>query len=87
MNNSKTLKLIQEAINLTITLDMKDTSMITGILIFADEKMNIKLENVKIINSEGKSSDEKMIFLRGSTINFIIFPPALMFAPFLVENQ
>ncbi|KCZ81863.1 hypothetical protein H312_00762 [Anncaliia algerae PRA339] len=86
MSESIPFKLLYESLNLKISLDMKNGSSITGILIELDDLMNIQLKNA-IILTNSTSKLVKSIYLRGSEINFFVLPPAMKFTPILLKER
>lgn len=77
------IKTLHEAVNLVVVLDLDNGGMIRGRLVDVDDAMNATLEDAELTRRDGTTLREKSVFVRGSTINFFVLPPALRFAPFL----
>ncbi|RVD92010.1 hypothetical protein TUBRATIS_15040 [Tubulinosema ratisbonensis] len=86
MSISDPIKLLYEALNLKITIDLENGDSLTGNLVDLDDHMNVFLEDAVIINDKG-TKIVKSVFVKGSEINFFILPPALKFVPFLQKKK
>lgn len=80
------IKTLHEAMNLVVMMDLDNGSMIRGRLVDVDDAMNATLEDAEITKRDKTTRREKIMFVRGSAINFFVLPPALRFVPFLLEG-
>lgn len=75
------VKLLHEAENHIVTIEIKTGELFRGYLTEADDTMNCRLDNVTMTSKEGKISVFEQIYLRGSQIRFIIVPDMFKNAP------
>ena len=82
-------KLIHEAKNNIITVEVKTGDTYRGFLVDLDDTMNCLIENCVQTTVDGKSIRIDQIFLRGSQIRFFIVPDMFKNAPMFsrVKNQ
>lgn len=79
------LKILKDSKPYLISIETKGNKIFRGNLIFIEENMNCMLENTISIDSTGKISKFRSIFLRGSNIKLFIIPDTLKDVPF-IEN-
>jgi len=73
------LKLMFRCINDTIIVYLKDNSQYRGILISADQNMNLILDEAEEINSNGETKIKYgKILVRGNNILYISVPPTVL---------
>lgn len=89
MSISVPIKLLHEAENHVVTIELKTGEMFRGYLMEAEDTMNVRLDDVKITSTDGKMSHLDQVYLRGSQIRFIIIPDMLKNAPMFkkIKNQ
>jgi len=73
--------LLYEGEGYTITVETKSGEVYRGFLQEGEDNMNVLMKNVKFTNRAGKVSSLEQVYLRGTMINFIIFPDILANAP------
>lgn len=75
------IKLLHEAKNQVVTVELKTGEMYRGHLIDVDDTMNCLLEKVQFTAQSGEQEFLNKIYVRGSKINFVIVPDMLKYAP------
>ena len=75
------IKLLHEAENHVITVELKTGELYRGYLVDAEDTMNCRMETVTVTSKEGKVSVLEQVYLRGAQIRFIIVPDMLKNAP------
>lgn len=78
------LKLLHEAQGLVVTVETTSGAVYRGSMKEIDDYMNVTLEEVNML-SASKPQKFTQILIRGSNIKLFSLPPALKFAPFLVQ--
>ena len=79
--------LIKKLTNESITVELKNGTLIYGILQKYDKYMNLYLKNVKKSLSQKKSIYFESISIRGSMIRYIIFPNWINLDLLLIEKN
>ena len=89
MSISVPIKLLHEAENHVVTIELKTNDMFRGYLMAAEDTMNVRLDDVKMTSRDGKVTHLDQVYLRGSQIRFIIIPDMLKNAPMFkkIKNQ
>jgi len=75
------IKLLFEAEGMKVTAEMKNGEIYRGLLLSAEETMNISLSDVLRTARNGQISKLPSVYLRGSSIRFIALPELLKNAP------
>jgi small nuclear ribonucleoprotein D3 len=75
------IKLLFEAEGMKITVEMKSGEIYRGLLVSAEDTMNVGLSDVLKTARNGQVSKLPNIYLRGSSIRFIALPDLLKSAP------
>jgi small nuclear ribonucleoprotein D3 len=75
------IKLLYEAEGMKITVEMKNGEIYRGLLLGAEDTMNVSLSEVLRTAQNGKISKMPNVYLRGSSIRFIALPDLLKSAP------
>jgi small nuclear ribonucleoprotein D3 len=75
------VKLLFEAEGMKITVEMKNGEIYRGLLLGAEDTMNMCLSEVLRTARNGKISKLPNIYLRGSSIRFVVLPNLLKSAP------
>lgn len=75
------IKLLFEAEGMKITAEMKNGEIYRGLLLNAEDTMNISLSEVIRTARNGQISKIPNVYLRGSGIRFIALPELLKNAP------
>lgn len=75
------IKLLLEAEGMKITVEMKNGEIYRGLLLGAEDTMNVSLSEVLRTARNGQISKLPNIYLRGSSIRFIALPDLLKSAP------
>ena len=81
MSISAPIKLLYEAENNVVTVEIKNGEVFRGYLMEASDSMNVRLDDVNLTSKDGKKSHLEQVYLRGSQIRFIIIPDMLKNAP------
>ena len=89
MSISVPIKLLYEAENNVITIEIKSGEMFRGYLMEASDSMNVRMDDVTLTARDGKVSRLDQVYLRGSQIRFIIVPDMLKNSPMFktIKNQ
>ena len=89
MSISAPIKLLYEAENNVVTVEIKNGEVFRGYLMEASDSMNVRLDDVNLTGKDGKKSHLEQVYLRGSQIRFIIIPDMLKNAPMFkkIKNQ
>ena len=83
MVKSLPIKLLFESKPYIVTIETKNGNRYRGKLKFIEENMNCYLENVILLNSNPKTKKFSTVFLRGSSMLFIVLPDILKQIPLL----
>jgi len=75
------IKLLYEAEGMKISVEMKNVEIYRGLLLGAEDTMNVSLSEVLRTSRTGKISKLPTVYLRGSSIRFIALPDLLKSAP------
>jgi small nuclear ribonucleoprotein D3 len=75
------IKLLHEAENHVITVELKNGEVYRGYLVDAEDTMNCRMETVTVTSRDGKVTVLEQVYLRGAQIRFIIVPDMLKNAP------
>ena len=83
------IKLLHEAENHVITVELKSGELYRGYLMEAEDTMNMRLDDVFVTGKDGKQYHLDQVFLRGSQVRFIIIPDMLKNSPMFkrISNQ
>ena len=75
------IKLLYEAEGMKISVEMKNGEIYRGLLLGAEDTMNMSLSDVLRTARNGKISKLPNVYLRGPSIKFIALPDLLKSAP------
>lgn len=75
------IKLLFEAEGMKVTAEMKNGEIYRGLLLSAEDTMNMTLSEVLRTARNGQISKLPSVYLRGSSIRFIALPDLLKNAP------
>eukprot|EP00594_Rhizosolenia_setigera_P011762 CAMPEP_0178964500 /NCGR_PEP_ID=MMETSP0789-20121207/15712_1 /TAXON_ID=3005 /ORGANISM="Rhizosolenia setigera, Strain CCMP 1694" /LENGTH=118 /DNA_ID=CAMNT_0020649283 /DNA_START=396 /DNA_END=752 /DNA_ORIENTATION=+ len=75
------IRLLYEAETMKVTIEMKNGETYRGLLINAEETMNLSLSDVVRTARNGQVSNLQSVYLRGSAIRFIALPELLRNSP------
>lgn len=75
------LKLLFEAEGMKVTAEMKNGEIYRGLLLSAEDTMNMSLSEVLRTARNGQITKLPSVYLRGSSIRFIALPDLLKNAP------
>ena len=75
------IKLLHEAEQHVITVELKSGELYRGYLTDAEDTMNMRLDDVYVTKRNGKQIRHEQIFIRGSQVRFIILPDMLKNSP------
>mmetsp|Transcript_54377 Transcript_54377/g.60780 ORF Transcript_54377/g.60780 Transcript_54377/m.60780 type:complete len:116 (+) Transcript_54377:216-563(+) len=79
------IKLLFEAEGMKVTAEMKNGEIYRGLLLSAEDTMNMTLSDVLRTAKNGQISKLPSVYLRGSSIRFIALPDLLKNAPVFRE--
>ena len=75
------IKLLHEAEQHVITVELKSGELYRGYLTDVEDTMNMRLDDVWVTKRNGKQVRYEQIFIRGSQVRFIIMPDMLKHSP------
>jgi len=75
------IKLLFEAEGMKITVELKNGEIYRGLLLGAEDTMNVSLSEVLRTARNGQISKLPNVYLRGKSIRFIALPDLLKSAP------
>lgn len=75
------IKLLYEAEGMKVTVEMKNSEIYRGLLVNAEDTMNMTLSDVVRTARNGQVSKLPTVYLRGSGVRFISLPELLKNAP------
>jgi small nuclear ribonucleoprotein D3 len=75
------IKLLYEAESMKVTVEMKNGETYRGLLISAEETMNMSLSDVVRTARNGQVSKLPNVYLRGGSIRLVALPDLLKSAP------
>lgn len=75
------IKLLYEAEGMKVTAEMKNGEIYRGLLLSAEDTMNMTLSDVLRTAKNGQISKLPSVYLRGSSIRFVALPELLKNAP------
>ena len=75
------IKLLHEAVKLTVAVELKTGEVYRGQLFDAEDNMNCQMANVTVTQKDGRVSTLEAAYLRGSQIRYFILPDMLKNAP------
>ncbi|TBU08688.1 small nuclear ribonucleoprotein Sm D3 [Hamiltosporidium magnivora] len=81
MSKEGPLKLLYESTGMIIMIELENNSTLRATVKHVDDYMNVVLKDVIITDQCGKISKEEVVYVKGNTIKFVVFPPTLEFAP------
>lgn len=81
------VKLLFEAEGMKITVEMKNGEIYRGLLLSAEDTMNVSLSDVLRTARNGQISKLSNVYLRGSSIRFVVLPSLLKSAPLFQKVQ
>ena len=83
------IKLLHEAENHVVTVELKSGELYRGYLMEAEDTMNMRLDDVYVTKRDGKQLKFDQVFVRGSQVRFIIIPDMLKNSPMFkrISNQ
>lgn len=81
------IQLLYEAEGMKVTVELKNGEIYRGLLIGAEETMNVSLSQVLRTARNGQVSKLPTVYLRGSSMRFIALPDLLKSAPMFRKVQ
>lgn len=75
------IKLLYEAEGMKVTVEMKNGEIYRGLLVNAEDTMNMTISDVVRTARNGQVSKLPIVYLRGSGVRFIALPELLKNAP------
>ncbi|PHH61734.1 hypothetical protein CDD81_8026 [Ophiocordyceps australis] len=75
------IKLLHEAQGHTVTVELTNGNTYRGMLLDAEDNMNIQLKDITVTARDGRVSHLEQVYIRGSHVRFFIVPDMLRNAP------
>ena len=85
MRESQPLQLLFEAESHVITVELSNGDSYRGVLLSAEENMNLRMAQVTIKAKGGEVSNVDHALIRGSQISFVAFPEFLRYHPMFTQ--
>jgi small nuclear ribonucleoprotein D3 len=79
------IKLLYEAEGMKITVEVKSGEIFRGLLLGAEDTMNVSLSDVLRTSRNGQTSKLPNVYLRGKSIRLIALPSLLKSAPLFAK--
>ncbi|KAL9603078.1 MAG: hypothetical protein Q9219_001442 [cf. Caloplaca sp. 3 TL-2023] len=73
------IKLLNEAQNHVVTLEITSGQVYRGKLIEAEDNMNVQLKDITVTARDGRVSHLDQVYIRGSHVRFFIVPDMLRY--------
>lgn len=83
----KLIKFLMKMKNETITVEMKNGTVVIGTIVLVDNKMNIYLKQCKVTQKKDPTLSLENYNIRGSMIRYIILPETLPIDTLLVDDN
>ncbi|KNH05439.1 Ribonucleoprotein LSM domain eukaryotic/archaea-type [Perkinsela sp. CCAP 1560/4] len=87
MRESFPIQLLFEAESHVITVELTSGDSYRGVLLSAEENMNVRLAQAQLTTRAGSVSTVEHVIIRGDKIRFVVFPPFLRFHPMFQEEK
>lgn len=79
--------LLHEVDGFVVTIETKTGEIYRGVLQGSEDTMNCELSNVTVTDSEGVESHMDSVYIRGSSILFIVVPEMFSNSPLFVGDD
>ena len=76
------IKLLNESLHFVVTVELTNGQVYRGKMIQVEDNMNLQLRDVQMTARDGQVHNLDQVFLRGSSIRFVIVPDNFRYAPF-----
>ena len=76
------IKLLNESLHFVVTVELTSGQVYRGKLIQVEDNMNVQLRDVQMTARDGQVHNLDQVFLRGSSVRFVIVPDNFRYAPF-----
>ena len=83
----KLVRFLMKLKNETVTIELKNGTIVVGSVYGVDIKMNTFLQNVKMTVKDKDPISLDQLTLRGSSIRYVILPETLQLDALLVEEE
>lgn len=83
----KLVRFLMKLKNETVTVELKNGSIVVGSINGVDIRMNTFLQNVKLTIKGKNPISMDQFTIRGSNIRYFILPESLLIDPLLVEEE
>lgn len=83
----KLVRFLMKLKNETVTIELKNGTIVVGSIYGVDIKMNTFLQNVKMTIKDKNPINLDQLTLRGSSIRYVILPETLQLDALLVEEE
>lgn len=83
----KLVRFLMKLKNETVTIELKNGTIVVGSVSGVDIKMNTFLQNVKMTVKDKNPINLDQLTLRGSSIRYVILPETLQLDALLVEEE
>jgi small nuclear ribonucleoprotein D3 len=81
------IRLLHEAVPHVVTVETRSGDVFRGTLSSAEDNMNVQLRRVTLTHRDGRVSTLEHIFIRGSSVRFVVMPDILSNAPMFKRVQ
>lgn len=83
----KLVKFLMKLINETVTIELKNGTVIIGTISSVDMSMNTHLKNIKMTIKNFDPIDMDFLTIRGSNIRYFILPETTPLEAYLVDDM
>ena len=75
------IRLLAEAQQHVVTLELNSGQTYRGTLVRSEENMNVQLSDVVVTERDGQVSHMDLVYIRGSHVRMVILPDILKYSP------
>jgi small nuclear ribonucleoprotein D1 len=79
------VKFLQQLTDVTVEVELKNGSIVTGQVTTVDQNMNTHLANVKVVTKGKKPVSMEQLSVRGANIRYIVLPSELNYDRMLLN--
>lgn len=81
------LRLLGEAQQHVVTLELDSGQTYRGTLVRSEENMNMQLSDVVVTERTGQVSHMDLVYIRGSHVKMAVLPDILRYSPLFVKES
>lgn len=81
------ITLLHESDGFTVTIELKNGEIYRGILEGSEDNMNCELKDVTYTNLDGVDTHLDSVYIRGSSVLFVVVPDMLANSPMFIDRK